>query len=141
MKDLVISSKAIRRELAAAGICLLLALLVNVVYRYRDGVHLVYDSLISNKFYGFEIQVMGPKGTVEGETGKLYVETPPPAPGIVQLTNQLERKLFATIPVGGPSWVPDLHTDTEGTWLSRNLRGDDGSALSMAAFAWLVKYR
>src|SRR5512138_1431800 len=27
---------------------------VNLVYRYRDGVHLVYDSLISNKFYGFE---------------------------------------------------------------------------------------
>ena len=30
MKDLVISAKAIQRELLAAGICLLLALLVNV---------------------------------------------------------------------------------------------------------------
>ncbi len=37
MKDLVISARAIRRELAAAGICLLLALLVNVgaIVAYR----------------------------------------------------------------------------------------------------------
>jgi hypothetical protein len=78
---------------------------------------------------------MGPKGTIEAESGKFYLENPPPAPAIVQMLNQLERSAFETIPVGGPSWVPDLKTDTEGTWLSRNLKGDDGSALSLAAFA------
>jgi predicted dehydrogenase len=112
---------------------------VNVVFRYRDGVHLVYDSLISNRFHGLEIQVMGPKGTIEAESGKFYLENPPPAPAIVQLLNQLEQSVFETIPVGGPSWVPDLKTDTEGTWLSRNLKGDDGSALSLAAFAGAVR--
>jgi hypothetical protein len=55
------------------------------------------------------------------------------------MLNQLERSVFETIPVGGPSWVPDLKTDTEGTWLSRNLKGDDGSALSLAAFAGAVR--
>ena len=56
---------------------------VNVVYRYADNTHVVYDSLISNRFYGLEIQIMGPKGTIEAEAGRLYAENPPPAPGIV----------------------------------------------------------
>jgi predicted dehydrogenase len=112
---------------------------VNVIYRYRDGVHLVYDSLISNRFHGLEIQIMGPKGTIEGETGKWYLENPPPAPAIVQLLNQLERSVFDTIPIGGPSWVPDLQMDTQGSWLTRNLKGDDGSALSLAAFVNAVR--
>jgi predicted dehydrogenase len=112
---------------------------VNVVYRFRDGVHMVYDSLISNRFYGLEVQIMGPKGTIEGETGKAYVESPPPAPGIVQLLNQLERSVFDTIPIGGPSWVPDLKKDTQGTWLTRNIQGDDGTGLSMAAFANAIR--
>ena len=112
---------------------------VNLVYRFRDGVHMVYDSLISNRYYGLEVQIMGPKGTIEGETGKSFVESTPPAPGIVQLINQLERKVFDTIPIGGPSWVPDLKKDTQGAWLPRNIVGDDGTGLSMAAFANAIR--
>lgn len=113
---------------------------VNVVYKFRDGVHMIYDSLISNKFFGLEMQVMGPKGTLELEAGKFYLETPPPAPGIVQLLNDLERNVLNTVPIGGPSWVPDLKVDQEGQKLSdtRNL-GEDGTALSMAAFANAIR--
>ena len=70
---------------------------------------------------------------------KRYIENPPPAPGIVQLINQLEHRVFETIPIGGPSWVPDLKRDTQGQWLGRNLAGDDGTALSMAAFANAIR--
>jgi predicted dehydrogenase len=112
---------------------------VNVVYRYPGGTQVVYDSLTSNAFYGCEIQIMGPKGAIEGETGRLYAEKPPPAPGIVQLVNNLERGLFATIPIGGPSWVPDLKKDTKGRPLPYNLDGDDGTAVEMAAFANAVR--
>ena len=42
---------------------------VNVMYRYANGTHVIYDSLISNVFYGSEIQIMGPKGTIEAESG------------------------------------------------------------------------
>jgi predicted dehydrogenase len=112
---------------------------VNVVYRYPGGIHVIYDSLISNRFYGAEVQIMGPKGTVEGETGRLFSEKPPPAPGIVQLINSLERGVFETIPIGGPSWVPDLKKDTKGTYLPQAPDNDDGTGLSMAAFANAIR--
>jgi predicted dehydrogenase len=112
---------------------------VNVVYRYPGGVQMIYDSLISNGFYGLEIQIMGPRGTIEGETGKLFSENPPPAPGIVQLINGLEHGVFETIPLGGPSWVPDLKKDTRGRPLGHNLNGDDGTAVELAAFANAIR--
>ena len=112
---------------------------VNVIYRYPGGVQVVYDSLISNAYYGLEIQIMGSKGTIEGETGRMYAENPPPAPGIVQLINGLERGVFETIPIAGPSWVPDLKKDTRGTILGSNLKGDDGTAVEMAAFANAIR--
>ncbi len=112
---------------------------VNVVYRYPNGVHVVYDSLISNRYYGLEIQVMGPKGTIEGETGRLYAENPPPAPGIVQLINSIEHGVFDTIPIGGPTWVPDLKKDTKGSFLVPGKIDDDGTAISIAAFANAIR--
>lgn len=112
---------------------------VNVIYRYPKGVQVIFDSLTSNRFYGTEVQIMGPKGTVEGETGRLFAEKPPPAPGIVQLINDLERGLFETIPIGGPSWVPDLKKDTKGMYLTDGHTTDDGTGVSMAAFANAIR--
>ena len=112
---------------------------VNVVYRYPGGIHVIFDSLISNRFYGAEVQIMGPKGTVEGESGRLFSEKPPPAPGIVQLINNLERGVFETIPIGGPSWVPDLKKDTKGIYLPQAPENDDGTGISMAAFANAIR--
>jgi predicted dehydrogenase len=112
---------------------------VNVVFRYANGTHVVYDSLISNRFYGFEIQVMGPKGTIEGESGRLYAENPPPAPGIMQLINGLEHGFFDTVPISGPSWVPDLKKDTKGNPLVQEKETDDGTAISLAAYANAIR--
>lgn len=113
---------------------------VNVVYRYPGGVHVIYDSILSNRFHGQEIQLIGTKGTIELETSRIYAETPPPAPGIVQLVNQLERGLFETIPLGGPSWVPDLRQDTQGRPLIPQLSQDDGTAVQLAAFANAIRH-
>jgi predicted dehydrogenase len=113
---------------------------VNVLFRYRDGVTLVYDSLTSNRHHGLEIQIMGPKGTIEGESGKVYLEQPPPAPGIVRLIDQLEKKsAVETIPIGGPTWKPDSKQTAAGQDLRRDLGGDDGTAISMAAFANAIR--
>lgn len=112
---------------------------VNLVYKYPDGVQMVYDSMISNRRYGLEIQIMGPKGTIEGETGKIYAEYPPEAPGIVQLINQLERDIFEAIPIGGPSWAPDLKKDTKGTYLADNDWSGDGTDIQLVAFANAVR--
>lgn len=112
---------------------------VNVVFRYANGTQVIYDSLISNRLYGSEIQIMGPKGTIEAETGRLFAEAPPPAPGIVQLINGLEHGFFDTVPIGGPSWVPDLKKDTKGRLLVQEKTTDDGTAISMAAFANAIR--
>jgi predicted dehydrogenase len=112
---------------------------VNLVYRYANGTQVVYDSLISNRYYGCEIQIMGPKGTIEGEVGRLYAENPPPAPGIVQLINGIERGFFDVVPISGPSWVPELKKDTKGSLLVHGAISDDGSMISMAAFANAIR--
>jgi predicted dehydrogenase len=111
---------------------------VNVVFRYRDGVSFVYDSLISNGHHGLKIQVMGSKGTIEGESGKLYAEPPPP-PAIAALVAQIEEGRTGTLPIGAPSWKPDSKSDAAGEALRRELGDDDGTILSMAAFANAIR--
>ena len=108
---------------------------VNLVYRYADGTQVVYDSMTSNKFYGMEVQIMGPKGTIEAERGRIYAENPPPAPGITQLINGIEHGFFHTVPIGGPSWVPDLKNDAGGHPLVNEEIADDGTAIELAAYA------
>lgn len=111
---------------------------VNLVYTYPSGTHLVYDSLISNKKYGCEEQVMGPLGTLEMEGGKFFEENPPPAPGIVQLINQIEKGIFEVVPVGGPSWVPDDPSEDKGSYITEVIKSD-GTEMEMEAFVNAVR--
>lgn len=112
---------------------------VNVIYKYPKGVSFIYDSLSSNRFYGLELQIMGPKGTLELETAKFYAENPPPAPGIIQLINQIEKGTLESVALADKSWVPDLKKDTKGTPLPEDPNHDDGTGLSMAAFVNAVR--
>ena len=112
---------------------------VNVLFRYRGGVTFVYDSLISNRRQGLEIEIMGPKGTIEGESGMFYPEQPEPAPAIAALVRQIERGSAETLAIGGPSWKPESRLATAGQKLRRELGGDDGTILSMAAFANAIR--
>ena len=43
------------------------------------------------------------------EAGNIFDEQPPPAPGIIQLINNIEHKVFDAIPIGGASWVSVHH--------------------------------
>jgi predicted dehydrogenase len=107
---------------------------VNLVYHYPSGTHVVYDSMTSNKKYGMEIQAMGPLGTIEMETGYRFSENPPPAPGIVQLVNNIEHKIFDSIPIGGASWVPEDPSEDKGQYLLNKLLKTDGSDVQMESF-------
>jgi predicted dehydrogenase len=91
---------------------------VALIYSYSDGTKFVYDSMISNKFYGLEEQIMGDKGTLELETNKMYSENPPQPAGILQLVNDMEKGLFNTIPIAGPSWVPETASNYKGDFIS-----------------------
>ncbi|NOU61282.1 Gfo/Idh/MocA family protein [Marinifilum caeruleilacunae] len=96
---------------------------VNLVYKYPNGNHLVYDSLISNKHYGMEVQVMGDKGTLEMEKGNYFLEHPPAAPGILQLVNDIEKGIFETVPIGGASWVPETANKVKPTKYHQTQKG------------------
>lgn len=54
---------------------------VSCIYVFENGKKMTFDSVISNKFYGLEEQIMGSLGTIELEKGKYYFENVPPAPG------------------------------------------------------------
>jgi predicted dehydrogenase len=112
---------------------------VNLVYKYPGGTHLVYDSMTSNKKYGLEEQIMGPLGTLELEAGVKYKEFPKPAPGIIQLINDLEHSLFEVVPIGGPSWVPDDPSEDRGEYIIDEVMRSDGSIMEMEAFVANVR--
>jgi predicted dehydrogenase len=110
---------------------------VNLIFKYPGGAHLVYDSMISNKFYGLEEQIMGPKGTLEMEVGKKYVENkpaPPPAPGILQLITDMEKKVFEVIPLGGASWIAETAVEDDGEFIVDKYPLPDENMLQLEAF-------
>ncbi len=87
---------------------------INMTYHYPNGVKMSYESMISNKFYGLEEEILGDKGTMELEKGKYYFEEAAPAPGILQLINQIEHKVFDNVSFAGPSWVPETASINKG---------------------------
>lgn len=112
---------------------------VNLVYEYPDGSSLIYDSMINNAHYGLEEQIMGPKGTMELEIGRMYSENPPPAPGILQLLNNIEHKIFDPLPLGGKSWIPETEVKNIGEYIYEVDLEDDGTALEMEGFAQMIR--
>ncbi len=118
---------------------------VNLVYAYPDGTQVIYDSMASNKHYGLEEQIMGPKGTMELEAGRMWSETPPSAPGILQLINNIEHGIFDDLPLGGASWIPDKPVEDKGLPILDEKLNDDGTHLELEGFVHAVqtgeKYR
>ncbi|ARN55877.1 Gfo/Idh/MocA family protein [Sedimentisphaera salicampi] len=114
---------------------------VNVVYRYPGGIHVIYDSLISNKHYGCELQMMGDKGLYELELGKFYSENPPAPAGILRLINDIEHSIFDPVPIAGASWVPETASKYKGEYIvdMHRSRIPNNTLLSLEAFAETVK--
>ena len=81
---------------------------------------------------------MGPLGTLEMETARMFAENPPPAPGILQLINQIEKNIFDTVPIGGPSWVPEDPNEDKGKYITKAL-DSDGTDVQMEAFVNAVR--
>lgn len=100
---------------------------VSVIYHYSNGLRMTFESIISNKHYGMDEQVLGHKGTLELAQGLLYMESPKPAPGIQQLINQIEHKVFDNISFAGPSWVPETASASKGEPILANVQTHDGS--------------
>ena len=106
---------------------------INLIYHYPNGVKMTYESMIANKFYGLEEEIMGSKGTMEPEKGKYYFEDVEPAPGIMQLINQIEHKIFDNVSFAGPSWVPETASVNKGHLIMDNVTTISGQSSVGAA--------
>lgn len=111
---------------------------VNCIYVFDNGQKLTFESVISNKFYGLEEQILGILGTVEPEKGKYYFENVAPAPGFLRLINDVENKLFETLPFAGTSWAPETANKNEGDYILGDKPKSDGSDLMMDAYVEAV---
>jgi len=118
---------------------------ISLVYRYPNGVKMSYESVISNKFLGLEELLLGDKGSMELEKGKYYFEEAQPAPGILQLINQIEHGVFDNVSFAGPSWVPETASINKGYYVVDDVKVtsgessvgssvDDGSAALLKSF-------
>jgi predicted dehydrogenase len=106
---------------------------ISLIYRYPNGVKMSYESIISNKFLGLEELILGDKGTMELEKGKYYFEEAKPAPGILQLINQIEHKVFDHVSFAGPSWVPETASINKGYYVTEQVNTTSGES-SVGAF-------
>jgi predicted dehydrogenase len=111
---------------------------VALIFSYKDGTQCIYDSMTSNRKYGLEEQIMGNLGTIEFEVNKHYLETPPKAPGIQQLVNDIEHGIFDKINVGGVSWVPETATNFAGESIYKGKSKFD-TALSLEGFVSFIR--
>ncbi|MCI5665057.1 MAG: Gfo/Idh/MocA family oxidoreductase [Mediterranea sp.] len=111
---------------------------VSTIYTFDDGVKMTFNSVISNKFYGLEEQILGSKGTVEPEKGRYYFETIKPAPVFLQMINEWEQSLFETIPFAGTSWAPETAAENKGELILGEIPKTDGTSLLIDAFVEAV---
>lgn len=111
---------------------------VSCIYVFDNGVKMTFDSVISNKFYGLEEQIMGHLGTVEPEKGKYYFESVEPAPAFLQLLTDWENKVFDSLPFAGTSWAPETANKNTGTYILGERPKHDGTSLMLDAFVEAV---
>jgi predicted dehydrogenase len=111
---------------------------VSCVYVFDDGVKMTYDSVLSNKFYGLEEQVLCNKGTVEFEKRKYFYEEVPPSPAFLQMINDVENAMFGSLPFAGTSWVSETPKVNKGHYLLDKKPACDGTSLMLEAFVEAV---
>lgn len=111
---------------------------VSCIYVFENGKKMTFDSVISNKFYGLEEQIMGSLGTIELEKGKYYFENVPPAPGFLQMINEWENKVFDSLSFAGTSWAPETANGNNGEFILGERPKSDGTSLLLEAFVEAV---
>lgn len=97
---------------------------VSCIFSMDDGRRITYESVISNKFYGLEEQIMGNLGTVEPEKGMYYYENgtkdgapAKPAPGFMQMMKDVQNRVFEKLPFAGTSWEPEVAKEVKGNYI------------------------
>ena len=108
---------------------------VSCIYCFENGVKMNFDSILSNKFYGLEEQIICKKGTIELEKNKYYYEETPPSQAFSKLLNDTESSIYSSLPLAGTSWVPETAEENEGFNILDKKPVGDGTSLMLEAFA------
>ena len=112
---------------------------VNTIFKYPSGAHLNSTVIQTNWYYGLEEAIMGPKGNFELEDNRFVSQKPPPAPGILQLISDLEKKTFQTIPIGGASWIVEPKSNLEGNKIVNKYPLPDSTDLQFKGFIQSIR--
>lgn len=107
---------------------------INCIYTFDTGENMTFGSVISNKFYGLEEQILGNLGTVEPEKGKYYFEDIDPAPAFLQMINNWENDIFNSVSFAGSSWAPETAQENHGEYILGKKPDNDGTSLLLSAF-------
>ncbi|HPR33903.1 MAG TPA: Gfo/Idh/MocA family oxidoreductase [Prolixibacteraceae bacterium] len=111
---------------------------IALIFTYPDKTPFIYDSMISNRKYGLEEQILGSTGTIEFEVNRCYSEDPPPLPGIQQLINDIGNGIFSQLSIGSGSWAPETAVETGGEALVAGKMEPD-TALQLEAFIRFIR--
>lgn len=113
---------------------------INFIFKYDDGTHFIYDSMISNKKYGAEFQVMGNLGTMELETGWKFKEAAPTGDGALEFAKGLSyAKTDKVDGVSGASWKMEEDTKSGGIRILDGKNLPDSSQLQLEGFVESVR--
>lgn len=107
---------------------------VAAIYQYPNGVHMTFESIISNKHFGMGEQILGSKGTIDLVRGIMYSEEPARRSGIHQFLRQIEQGILSNSAFASSSWSLDSESNDAGIRFVDGVVVNDGAS-SVGALA------
>ena len=107
---------------------------VATIYQYPNGVHMTFESIISNKHFGMGEQILGSKGTIDLVRGIMYSEEPARRSGIHQFLKQIEQGILSNSAFASSSWSLDSESTDAGIRFVDSVVVNDGAS-SVGALA------
>ena len=101
---------------------------VAVVYEYPNGVHMTFESIISNKHFGMGEFILGSEGTIDLVKGIMYSEQPAAKSGIEQFLIQIEHGILSNKAFAGSSWSQESASTDPGIRFTDKIITTDGSS-------------
>jgi predicted dehydrogenase len=101
---------------------------VAAIYQYPNGVHMTFESIISNKHYGMGEQILGSEGTIDLVRGIMYSEAAVRRSGIRQLLDQIEQGVLSNSAFAGTSWATEEESHDKGIRFVDNVTVNDGAS-------------
>ena len=106
---------------------------VAAIYQYANGVHMTFESIISNKHFGMGEQILGSEGTIDLVRGVIYSETGNRHSGIRQFLDQIAQGILSNSAFAGTSWVTEEASKDPGVRFVDNVTVNDGASTVGAA--------